>query len=122
MKRQRPDYQMALFDRYLAIATRIVATPPECTLDPETGDSPETTAWVATLTDEQALVAFANLACNEAASNAGYGKGPQVCGWCVLAAGDTQEAADAAPTMTLAEVREHTLKCQHNPLVKSVAP
>lgn len=37
------------------------------------------------------------------------------CGWCTHAAGDTIEAAESVPTMSLEEVREHTKTCANNP-------
>ena len=42
---------------------------------------------------------------------------PQVCGWCMHAAGDTEEARETATKYTLDEVREHTKICPHNPVV-----
>lgn len=42
---------------------------------------------------------------------------PSTCGWCIRAAGNTQEAANAAPLMGPDEISEHTLKCPFNPLV-----
>ena len=39
------------------------------------------------------------------------------CGWCVMAAGDTEEARNAVEKMTLDAVRAHALICAHNPLV-----
>lgn len=41
---------------------------------------------------------------------------PQVCGWCVAAAGDTDEAEAAAERFNLATAKLHTLNCHHNPL------
>jgi len=52
---------------------------------------------------------------------AGQDARPQVCGWCVQAAGGDQAAWDAAPRYTLDEVRAHTLSCPHNPLVVRAA-
>jgi hypothetical protein len=42
----------------------------------------------------------------------------QVCGWCVHAAGDTQEAWLAADRYTLEDMRRHALVCEHHPLVQ----
>lgn len=39
------------------------------------------------------------------------------CGWCERAGGHPAEL----PTYTLEEVREHTVKCEHNPLVQKLA-
>lgn len=39
------------------------------------------------------------------------------CGWCVQAAGDTEEAWRAARSYSIEEVRAHVLTCAHNPLV-----
>lgn len=43
---------------------------------------------------------------------------PQACGWCLRAAGDTQEARESATKYTYAEIREHTISCPHNPVVQ----
>jgi len=42
---------------------------------------------------------------------------PQVCGWCMHAAGDTAEARETIEKFTLEEVRAHTQSCPNNPLV-----
>jgi len=45
-----------------------------------------------------------------------------VCGWCVAAAGDGDDARArlAQNRMTLDGVREHAVRCQHNPLVQMI--
>lgn len=68
---------------------------------------------VADLTDEQALVNGFALFLEDWR---GFVEMPALnrCGWCAEANG---EDWDALPRMTLAEIREHTVACQHNPLV-----
>lgn len=44
-------------------------------------------------------------------------KATHFCGWCQRANGDSRIDL---PTYTLDEVREHTVKCEHNPLVQSI--
>ena len=43
------------------------------------------------------------------------------CMWCLEAAGDTQEAWEAIPMMSLEEIRRHIMICQHGPVVAALA-
>jgi hypothetical protein len=45
---------------------------------------------------------------------------PHACGWCIRAAGDTDEARKAAQRFSLDEIRSHTVTCEHNPLVRQL--
>ena len=45
-------------------------------------------------------------------------KATHFCGWCQRANGDSRIDL---PTYTLDEVREHTVKCEHNPVAQTVA-
>lgn len=42
------------------------------------------------------------------------------CGWCHAAAGGTEEAWRALSSMSDAEIKQHTLVCEHNPLVAAI--
>ena len=44
-------------------------------------------------------------------------KDPQVCGWCWMAAGDSEESKESLQRFTIADIRKHTLTCANNPLV-----
>jgi hypothetical protein len=39
------------------------------------------------------------------------------CGWCLAAAGGTEEAWQALPSMSDPDMKAHTVECQHNPMV-----
>lgn len=43
------------------------------------------------------------------------------CAWCMEAAAGDESAMLEIPLRTMAEAREHTLQCEHNPLVRRVA-
>jgi hypothetical protein len=42
------------------------------------------------------------------------------CAWCLEAAGDTQEAWEALPTMPLEEIRRHIMICPHGPVLAAL--
>lgn len=42
------------------------------------------------------------------------------CGWCHLAGGQTEEAWHTLPSMSDAEVKAHTMVCEHNPMVREL--
>lgn len=117
-QKQRPSHEIAMIDR----ARPIVIELTDSALDKLPGNVDEITAeHLAALTDGEAIALLTNMFARELYENRPkYGEGPQVCGWCIDAAGGGQEAWDATPKMTLAEVREHTLTCEHNPLVARV--
>lgn len=116
----RPDWQVALIDRGRQLIARMSTSVIDCI---DSGGS-LTVEQVEAMSDYDAIAAMCELFAYdlyvEKYEPFAWGNGPQKCGWCVFAAGDTQEAADAATTMTLAEVREHAKTCEHSPLVAEV--
>lgn len=112
---KRPDWQIALFDRCLPILGNVTAK--ILTRIPNLEDD-VTVEHVNGLTDHEAIVTLCGLLSRELYdATPPYHERVQVCGWCVQAAGDTQEAQEAAVKFSLAEIREHAQICDHNPVV-----
>lgn len=114
----RPDWQVALIERGRKrldeLSTGIIER-----ID---SDRTPTVDDIAAMSDDEALADLCSLLAHDLyAEKYDWQNGKTRCGWCVHAAGDTQAAADASPTMTLAEVREHAKTCGHSPMVVEVA-
>lgn len=107
---QRHQHEIDLLVRADEIATREAAP---CADEIGLGDMPPASNW----TDKQALALGFKILAFEATRP--YDPTRNRCGWCVAAAGDTQEAYLAAPI--LEDIQGHTLQCEHNPLVLKLA-
>lgn len=107
---ERPEYENAVLERAVEIVNaKIPELPEHDTLE--------------SLTDEQVLiVAFSIIARDYAIMIRQRREPPQTnkCGWCVDAAGRTGESWRSAQSMTWEEIKEHTLVCDHNPLVQQL--
>lgn len=105
---ERPPEQKALFDRVLKL------------LDASKAQSPATVEDVAQLSDLDAALALTLQLCADIDAMTHARQLVRRCGWCIIAAGDTEAAWDAAKKYSAEEINRHSVQCPHNPLVRAV--
>lgn len=105
---ERPPEEKALFDRVIKL------------LDASTAQTPATPDDVAQLSDLDAALTLGLILCRDIDAMTQGRKLVRRCGWCIIAAGDTDAAWDAAKQYSAEEIAKHSVQCPHNPLVRAV--